>query len=286
MAGGGVYLERLPESGSPVDNPPGAADTPPVPFQTLLLEKLDGVALLTLNRPDRLNAIDSVMARELPEAWADIMRDPAITVAVVTGAGERALSTGFDMGDVALGRAEVSAVKFTALQNRCWKPVVTAVNGMVCGGGLHFVADSDLVVAAESATFFDTHVNVGMVAGLEPIVMARRMAIEPVMRLALAGKHSRMDARRALELGLVGEVVPGPQLRTRALELAQTIAQNSPAALARTKRAIWESLDQGLTQAREMGWRVIEEYWEHPDIREGARAFAEKRKPKWEPLVL
>jgi (E)-benzylidenesuccinyl-CoA hydratase len=254
-------------------------------FATLLLEKRDGVAILTLHRPDRLNAIDGVMARELPEAWAEIMGDSEAGVVVVTGAGERALCTGFDVGEIASGPtvAGPSSLRFTALQNRCWKPVITAVNGMVCGGGLHFVADSDLVICADTATFFDTHVNVGLVAGMEPIVLARRMALEPLLRMALVGRAERMGAERARALGLAGEVVPGEQLIPRALELARMILQNSPAACARTKRAIWESLDRGLDGAEELGWEVIEGYWNHPDITEGARAFAEKRRPKWAP---
>jgi enoyl-CoA hydratase/carnithine racemase len=252
-------------------------------LETLRYEQQDGVAVLTLHRPERLNAINSAMARELPAVWRAIKEDPAVQVVIVTGAGERALSTGFDVGDVALGQAEVGELAFTGLQNRCWKPVITAVNGMVCGGGLHFVADSDLVVAAEHAAFFDSHVNVGLVAAMEPIVLGRRMALERVMRLSLVGRGERMSARRALDLGLCGDVVPGAQLLPRALELARTMMAGSPAALAATKRALWESLNLGLQDARELGWRAIEGHWNHPDVAEGARAFAEKRKPRWAP---
>jgi enoyl-CoA hydratase/carnithine racemase len=263
-----------------------------MPFETIRYEKSDGVAVITLARPDRHNAIDPVMARELPEAWRDVKDDPSVVVAVVTGAGERAFCTGFDVGviagdetvDVGEGGAKGAPLGFTAIHNRCYKPVITAVNGMVCGGGLHFVADSDLVICSDRATFFDTHVNVGLVAGLEPIGLARRgIPLDAVLRLSLVGRAERMSAARALEVGLTGEVVPLPSLLPRAFELAKEIAKSSPAALAATKRAIWESLDGGLRDAEALGWRIIREYWGHPDIAEGARAFSERRVPIWAP---
>lgn len=264
-------------------------------FETLKLERRGSSALLTLHRPDRLNAINGVMSRELEVAWSQVKSDPEVAVVVVTGAGEKALSTGFDVADVAAGSADfgvegqkgkLSSVRLTALHNRCWKPVITAVNGMCCAGGLHFVADSDLVIAAEHATFFDPHVGVGLVAGLEPIGLARRMALEPVLRMALVGARERMSAKRAFELGLVGEVVPKESLLTRAFELAALIGEGSPAAIATTKRALWESLDGGLTAALAIGQRAIDTHRGHPDGREGALAFREKRQPRWQPLVL
>lgn len=264
-------------------------------FETIRLEQRGATALLTLHRPERLNAINGAMSRELKVAWDEIKRDPAVAVVIVTGAGEKALSTGFDVADVASGTAnfgvegeqgKLSSVKLTALQNRCWKPVITAVNGMCCAGGLHFVADSDLVIAADHATFFDPHVGVGLVAGLEPIGLARRMALEPVMRMALLGARERMSAARAFELGLVGEVVPRAELRDRAFALADLVAENSPAAIATTKQALWESLDVGLGEALAIGQRAIASHRGHPDGREGALAFREKRKPRWQGLIL
>jgi len=262
-------------------------------FQTIRLERRAGVAWLTLARPDRGNAINGVMSRELPLAWDAIRTDPGIAVAVVTGDGDRAFCTGFDVADVASGTASVGApeakgtlamLRFTALQNRCWKPVITAVNGMVTGGGLHFVADSDLVIASDRATFFDNHVRVGLVSGAEPIGLARRAPLEGVLRMAFLGGAERLDAVRARASGLCSEVVPHARLGERAAELAAAICENSPTALARTKQAIWESLDLGLSDALELGWQVIDGYRGHPDAAEGARAFAERRKPRWQPL--
>jgi enoyl-CoA hydratase/carnithine racemase len=266
-----------------------------VSFETIRWEKSERVGTLTLHRPERHNAFNVAMARELRSAWEDARRDPEVVVVIVTGAGERAFCTGMDVADVADGSAREEAARMereegrpfyqflTALQNRCWKPVVTAVNGMVCGGGLHFVADSDLILAAEHATFFDTHVKVGLVAGLEPVGLARRMPLEAVLRMAFLGGSERLDARRALELGLVGEVLPAAGLLPRARELAARIAEHSPTALARSKQAIWESLDAGLHPGLERAWQLIREHTSHPDLQEGSSAFVEKRRPRWAP---
>ena len=145
--------------------------------------------------------------------------------------------------------------------------------------------DSDLVVCAEHATFFDTHVKVGLVAGLEPVGLARRIPLESVLRMALLGGSERMSAEEAKSLGLVGEIVPKDQLMPRARELAQKIAQHSPAALQRTKRAIWESLDIGLDDALTHTWAILGEHNTSPDPQEGAKAFVEKRKPHWAPFT-
>jgi enoyl-CoA hydratase/carnithine racemase len=124
--------------------------------------------------------------------------------------------------------------------------VITAVNGMVNGGGLHFIADSDLILAAEHATFFDTHVKIGLLSALEPVGLARRIPLEAVLRMSLLGGSRAHDRGRGEADRLVGEVVPLADLLPRARELAAKIAHHSPTALAGTKRAIWESIDRGL----------------------------------------
>ena len=259
-------------------------------FETLLYEKSDGVATLTLNRPERFNAFNVPMALELRRFWEAVGADPDVVCVIVTGAGDKAFCTGADIAEVAGSDTEARANEtldespfghLTAIHNRCWKPVITALNGMVVGGGFHFVADSDLVIAAEHATFFDTHVKVGLVAGLEPVGLARRIPLEAVMRLALLGGSERMNAQEALRIGLVGEVLPAAALLPRARELAAKVAQHSPAALMRTKQAIWESLDVGLHQGLARAWEIIGHHGAHPDPKEGATAFVEKRKPRW-----
>jgi enoyl-CoA hydratase/carnithine racemase len=202
-----------------------------------------------------------------------------------------------DVADVASGKAKRSPeaaemkrqdqpwFKLTAIQNRCWKPVITAVNGMVVGGGLHFIADSDLILCSENATFFDTHVKVGLIAGLEPVGLARRIPFEAVMRMALLGGSERMTAEEAKAVGLVGEVVPQAELMPRARELAEKIAQHSPTALALSKKSIWQSLDKGLDAGLDDTWQRIKDHTEHPDLIEGSTAFVEKRRPRWAPYT-
>jgi E-phenylitaconyl-CoA hydratase len=263
--------------------------------ETILYETRDHVATLTLNRPERNNAFNLTMARELRQAWQTVSSDPEVLCAIVTAAGDKAFCTGVDLVDAAQGdetrqgeeaaREDSPFCHLTAIQNKCYKPVITAVNGMACSGGLHFVMDSDLTLAAEHATFFDTHVKVGLIAGLEPVGLARRIPLEAVLRMALLGGSERLRAAEAKALGLVGEVLPAAELLPRARELAAKIAEHSPTALARTKRAIWESLDLGLDAALERTWTLIREHTGHPDSHEGARAFVEKRKPHWKPYT-
>jgi enoyl-CoA hydratase/carnithine racemase len=261
-------------------------------FETLLYQTEDRVTTITLNRPERRNAFNSLMARELAQAWQAIKDDPDTTCVILTGAGEKALCTGVDVeAVVAEGGFDPTGppaedtpfLHITAIQNACWKPVITAVNGMCCGGGLHFVADSDLIIAADNATFFDTHVKLGVISGLEPVGLARRIPLEAVLRLALLGGSERMTAEQALAVGLVGEVVPQAELMPRARELAAMISQHSPTALARSKQAIWQSLQVGLDEALKNTWQTIRQHTAHPDHSEGPAAMVEKRQPRWAP---
>ena len=131
----------------------------------------------------------------------------------------------------------------TAWHCGVWKPVVCAVNGVCAGAGLHFVADADIVIAAANATFLDPHVSVGQVSAIETIGMIRKSPMEPITRMALMGRHERMTAERARELGILSEVVVPPALRARAQEIGETIAQRSPDELAATKKALWAALE-------------------------------------------
>ncbi|MET0491307.1 MAG: enoyl-CoA hydratase/isomerase family protein, partial [Acidimicrobiales bacterium] len=174
---------------------------------------------------------------------------------------------------------------FTAWQQGVRKPVITAVNGICAGGGFHWVAEADIVIAASDAQFFDPHVSIGQVVAIEAIGLMRKMPAEAVMRMALVGRHERMSAQRAYELGMISEVVDPPErLREAAQELAEKIAQNSPAAMAATKRALWGSLELGLTDACRAGAQDLVSMWGHPDQTEGPAAFAERRDPVWQPL--
>jgi enoyl-CoA hydratase/carnithine racemase len=178
-------------------------------------------------------------------------------------------------------------IHFTAWHQNVAKPVITAVNGICAGGGLHWVADADIVMAASDAAFFDPHVSIGQVTAIEAIGLVRKMPVEAVMRMALVGRYERIDARRAYELGMVSQIVDPPErLRHEAQQLAEMIAQNSPAAMAATKRALWGALELGLTDACKAGATELVSMWGHPDQTEGPLAFTEKREARWaEPVA-
>jgi enoyl-CoA hydratase/carnithine racemase len=251
------------------------------------------VGWLVNNRPDVRNAMNGAMRDEFAVAWRELDADPEVRVIVHTGNG-RDFQTGVDVGELAsdgmgMERYRQSMedfdVHFTSWHQDVWKPVITAVNGICCGGGFHWVADADIVIAASDAQFFDPHVSVGQVVAIEAIGLMKKMPVEAVMRMAFMGKYERMGPERAHELGMISEIVDPPeQLRARAQEIGETIAKNSPAAMAATKKALWGALELGLTDACKAGAQHLVGMWGHPDQDEGPRAFAEKREPEWQPL--
>lgn len=250
-------------------------------LKRLLFDVRDHVATITINRPERLNATDDLTRTELGQVWARVRDDSDIRVAIITGAGDRAFSAGQDIKATAEGGIR-NKVPGSRLHHNVWKPVICAVNGMVVGGGLHQVADSDLIIAAEHAELIDTHLQVGNVFALEPAVLLRRMPLSMVMQLALMTREGRISAQRGHEIGLINEVVPADRLQVRAREIALSIAQLSPATVQASIKAMWTSLDVGLHAANDVAYRyVLQHQMTHPDYREGMVAFAEKREPRW-----
>ena len=262
-------------------------------YGRLIVERHGPVGWLIFNRPEAGNAIDAVMFDELEAAWAELDNDPDVRAIVNTGNG-KAFQTGLDVVQLAKDPAALreqsrrtarSELRLTAWHNQVWKPVIAAVNGVCAGGGLHFVADADVVMAAVDATFVDPHVSVGQVTASEAIGLLRKVPAEAVMRMALVGRHERLTAERARQIGMVSEVVEPPErLREEAQALAEKIARNSPAAMAATKRALWHALEVGLSDACRAGTKELVSMWGHPDQEEGPRAFVEKRAPVWQPL--
>jgi enoyl-CoA hydratase/carnithine racemase len=262
-------------------------------YEFLKLERRGPVGWLINNRPEVLNAMNGAMREEFAGAWLELDADPEVKVIVHTGEG-RAFQTGVDVSELAsdgLGMeryresVEQWDLHFTAWHQHVNKPVITAVNGICAGGGFHWVADADIVIAASNAQFFDPHVSVGQVVAIEAIGLLRKMPFEAVMRMALTGRFERMSAQRAYELGMISQIVDPPErLRDEAQALGETIAKNSPAAMRATKRALWGALETGLTEACRNGARELVSMWGHPDQEEGPRAFAEKREPEWQPL--
>jgi enoyl-CoA hydratase len=262
-------------------------------YHTLMVERRGPVGWLIFDRPDAGNAMNARMMRELEDAWRELDDDADVRVIVNTGNGD-AFQTGLDVAQLSRDRDALREqsrrtkhfeLRLTAWHNRVWKPVVAAVNGVCAGGGLHFVADADIVVCASSATFLDPHVSIGQASVYETIALVQKSPGEPILRMAFTGRHERMSAQRAYELGICSEVIDPPErLRDEAQALAEKIARNSPAAMAATKRALWGAFEMGLTDACRAGAKELVSMWGHPDQEEGPRAFAEKREPVWRPL--
>src|SRR6476661_10299819 len=216
-------------------------------FDCLEIERHGPVGWLINNRPDQLNAMSAQMRDEFADAWVELDSDPDVRVIVHTGEG-RAFQTGVDVMELASDGVGMERYRqsvedwdlhFTSWHQHVWKPVITAVNGICAGGAFHWIADADIVICSSDAQFFDPHVSIGQVVSIEAIGLMRKMPVEAVMRMAFVGRHERMSAGRAYELGMVGEVVDPPdRLRAAAQELAEKIARNSPAAMAATKRAL------------------------------------------------
>jgi enoyl-CoA hydratase len=260
-------------------------------FDCLIVERRGPVGWLINNRPDQLNAMSAQMRDEFAVAWKELDADPDVRVIVHTGEG-RAFQTGVDVTEIATDgqgmqryrqSVEEWDLHFTAWHQEVWKPVITAVNGICAGGAFHWVADADIVIAASDAQFFDPHVSVGQVVAIEAIGLLRKMPVEAVMRMAFVGKYERLSAQRVYELGMISQIVDPPdRLRAEAQALAEKIAQNSPAAMRATKKALWGALELGLTDACRAGADELVSMWGHPDQTEGPLAFAERREASWQ----
>jgi enoyl-CoA hydratase len=260
-------------------------------YQHLQVERRGQVGWLVFDRPEVGNAMNARMMDELTHAWHELDDDPQVRVIVNTGNG-RSFQTGLDVAQLDRDRAALRehsrrtrdfTLEFTAWHLEVGKPVIAAVNGLCAGGGLHFVADADIVIAGADAELVDPHVSVGQAVAFEAITLVRKSPMEPIVRMALLGRHERLPAPRAYQLGIVSQVVDPPErLREEAQALAEKIARNSPAAMRSTKRALWGALETDLTEACRSGSQHLISMWGHPDQEEGPRAFAERREPRWE----
>jgi E-phenylitaconyl-CoA hydratase len=222
----------------------------------------DHVATITLNRPEALNSWNDQMASEVAWAWQTIREDDDVHAVVLRANGERAFCTGADIrgGTTWFFRPNVwntfdpGQTLSPKSYHRCWKPVVAAVHGMAAGGAQYFLNEADIIIAADDAEFFDPHANGGIVSALEPIgMLARGVPLGDVLRWALMGNEERITAETALRLGIVTEVMPREVLRTRAHEIASSIAARNPRSIQGTVRAIWESLDMTRSMALQNG---------------------------------
>ncbi|MEU5579629.1 enoyl-CoA hydratase/isomerase family protein [Streptomyces huasconensis] len=217
-------------------------------------DKDTGVAVLTLDRPERHNAVDLAMAAELAAAWRKFRYDDSVRAIVVTGAGDKAFCTGIDRAaHVPQPHSPYSIDDplrtIGPKANDLWKPVIAAVNGMACGGAFYLLGEAEFLVADEHATFFDPHTTYGMVSAFETVHMAQRMPFGEVARMALMGTAERISARRAYETGLVSEVTPPGGAVAAAVRAAETIASYPAEAVQGTVRALWSAKEAARAQA-------------------------------------
>ncbi len=242
--------------------------------ETLLVRRDDGVAWVSLNRPQVRNAFNQKMQDELRELWTGFRYDDDVRCVVLTGEGE-SFCTGIDRAEAVSddNNAAMAEGRYPGYPTpwmyddpgrdvgpkTCdlWKPVIAAVQGMACGGAFYMLGEVEFIIASDDATFFDPHVTYGMTAVYEPLLMMRRMPFGEISRLTLMGSHERMSAKRAHEIGLVSEVVPAADLRSRAIEVATQIASQPARAVQATVRAMWRARDLTPAQADAMGAELL-----------------------------
>ncbi|MEX2538611.1 MAG: enoyl-CoA hydratase/isomerase family protein [Actinomycetota bacterium] len=249
-------------------------------FDTLLYEVDEGVATVTLNRPDVYNAFNTKMCEELSGLWKSLQTNDDVRCVVLTAAGEKAFCTGIDRSEIPTDGGEFDpdtykdpGAKLGPKSNELFKPVIAAVNGMACGGAFYMLGEVEFIIAAENATFFDPHVTYGMTAVFEPLLMMRRMPFGEIARMTLTGSHERMSAKRAYEIGLVSEVVPAAALGESGHRVAAAIASQPAHAVQATVRALWTGAERSVTGALAMGAELLAAGTTSEALEEGQRAF-------------
>jgi E-phenylitaconyl-CoA hydratase len=244
----------------------------------------DHVATITINRPERLNAMDAATYEGLSEAWQRVRDDKQIRAAVVTGAGDRAFSAGADLKEVIPAFQDVSEFWLTQkgqLLNRgleVWKPVVAAVNGYCLGGGMTLLLATDIRVAAESATFGLTEVKRGLLPANGGTQRVLEQLPHPIgMEMLLLGES--MDAHTALRWGLVNRVVPQADVLPVALDYARRLAELPPLAVQACKELAVRARDVDRASGQRLEITMLRMLQLTEDAREGKQAFAERRPP-------
>lgn len=246
-------------------------------------ERHGNVEVAVIDRPEKRNALDPPTIDALGQVLLDVEADDAVAVLVLTGAGDRAFCAGMDLASWSAGRQVLrgpGAARYEAFyRTGLRKPVVAALNGSAVGGGFELMLACDLVVAADHAMLGLPEVRRGLFAGAGGTLLAKRVPLAAALEILLTGEL--VDASRAASLGLVNRVVPAAEVLPTALALASTIAANAPIALEITKRLVHHGLDHTHAEA----WVEIEaalaQVLVTDDAREGARAFVEKRTPRW-----
>jgi enoyl-CoA hydratase len=255
-------------------------------YEAIRYELADGVATITLNRPEVHNAMNETMREELTACFGDIAQKADVRVVVVTGAGEKSFSAGADIREFVAPqvpvqfRAHRQRVDFRAAMDRCGQPIIAAIRGFALGGGLEFALACDLRIASEDSLLGLTEVNLAIIPGgggtqRLPRLVGRGKALEMILTGA------RIDAREALRIGLVERVVPAGEALSAAQTLARTLAERAPVALRYAKEAVVKGLELPLAEGVRLENDLATLLRTTEDRIEGAKAFLEKRKPRF-----
>lgn len=251
-----------------------------MPDKEVLYEINEGIAYITLNRPEKLNAIDPPMRQLLWDSFQDVKNNPEVRCAIVTGAG-RAFSTGHDL--VAMANAQANDGPSTGdlyvVQSYIWKPIIAAINGICLAQGCGIALGSDIRVASTQAQFGWPQAKRGLSSVSGPALLSQVVPRNIAFEFLFTGEF--VDAQKALQLMLVNYVVEPDQVMARAEELARMIIANAPLSLAAIKEASVKGSEMGLEERVKFAQDKRNEVLESEDAREGVRAFAEKRAPVW-----
>lgn len=244
-------------------------------------EANDGIAVITIDRPQARNAINTGVIEGLRQAWQKLAADDTLKVGILTGTGDKSFCAGMDLKQAAATQLRVPPRDMFAILGdgvKIDKPVIAAVNGVAYAGGFLFAQMCDLCVASENALFGITEAKVGRgMPWAAPLVHMLPQRV--VMELLLTGDP--LPARRAYELGFVNAVVPLDQLMDKAMAMAQQIAANAPLTVKAARSLVYLSTEMGRSAALDAAYPLFESVYLSEDAQEGPRAFAEKRAPRW-----
>jgi len=257
-------------------------------YKYVILEKKDNIAIITMNRPERLHAAGGEVIADVNRAADEAENDPEIKVAIITGAGDKAFSAGADLKEPATHSkdgvfiASESTPDFLAMcpsVAKMTKPIIAAVNGLCIGGAVGLALDCDIIICSENAIFQVPETNLGIIPGLACPHLIRRIGKSQTMEMVLTAEV--YDAQKALRIGLVNEVVPLAELMPTAMKMAKSIAAKAPKGIALAKEVINRSFDLFLTDGLRESGKLYETLFETEDRKEASRAFLEKRGPKF-----
>jgi len=253
-------------------------------FENITYEKRDGIAILTINREERLNAINAQTSSEMQEAWEDFRDDDTLRVAILTGVGEKSFSTGMDLVATAGGENQFAGrpAPFGGFTKRMpiYKPIIAAINGFCLAGGMELALTCDIRICTPEARFGLPEVRWAIMPGAGGTQRMPR-AIPQAWANYLILTAEQMDAETARQIGLVSHIVPREELMDRALQIAATICERGPLAVAAAKEAILRGQDMPLEHGLAYEDLVLGRLMATEDAKEGPRAFAEKRKPEY-----